>query len=107
LRVLPIVHHLASLPKTSQVINRSEKTAFGPVHLLLMTPNGLAVVTGSKDGTARIWDLGMGKMVGLVQGHGEGLACMALNPTGVRTAARMGASMHQRGGLEAACFNHV
>ena len=60
------MHHLASLPKTSQVINRSEKTAFGPVHLLLMTPNGLAVVTGSKDGTARIWDLGMGKMVGLV-----------------------------------------
>ena len=71
-----------SLLLSPQLVKRGEKTVVA-IHAVLMTLNGKYVVTSSKDGSARIWEVESGSTIGVVDGQGEGIACLAINPQGV------------------------
>ncbi|SRR5258706_7106507 len=55
----------------------------GPVWSMSYSPNGACVVTGSLDGTIRIWDAESGAVVGKpLTGHTRGVLSAAYSPDG-------------------------
>lgn len=89
----------------------------GPLHLdkieaVAFTPDGLTMVTGSHDHTARVWDLNTGALSAVLTGHQDGAAALAITPDGTRLitgsydhTARVwdlqtGASLHELQGHE-------
>ncbi len=48
------------------------------------SPNGSRVVTGSRDGTARVWDAASGRLVAVLRGHREAVQSAAFSPDGSR-----------------------
>ena len=49
-----------------------------------MTPDGARIVTGSTDGTARIWDAGSGTELAELKGHGHVVYSVAVTRDGSR-----------------------
>ena len=47
----------------------------GRVDHVLFRPDGRAILTGSTDGTARLWDAATGQPLGPPLGHGEQVCC--------------------------------
>ncbi|MGE3804658.1 MAG: WD40 repeat domain-containing protein, partial [Gemmataceae bacterium] len=52
----------------------------GAVRDLIFTPDGKSLITGSSDGTIKLWDMSSGKETGSLSGHGE-VRSVALAPT--------------------------
>ncbi|KAG8776039.1 hypothetical protein FRC12_001125 [Ceratobasidium sp. 428] len=53
------------------------------VHSIAVSPNGHRIVSGSEDGTVRVWDAGTGDMVlGPLEGHSIAVSCVAFSPDG-------------------------
>jgi WD40 repeat protein len=46
------------------------------------SPGGKTLATGSEDGTVRLWDVGSGKELRVLRGHGGCLCCIAFSPDG-------------------------
>ena len=49
-----------------------------------MTPDGLHVVTGSRDNTARVWRLADGALVRTLEGHTDYVKSVCVTPDGQR-----------------------
>ena len=49
-----------------------------------VTPDGLHVVTGSMDSTARVWLLADGSLVRTLKGHMSGVTSVCVTPDGQR-----------------------
>ena len=54
----------------------------GGVYSVCLTPDGKHVVTGSEDGTARLWSMEDGEMVREFKGHGDWVWSVCLTPDG-------------------------
>ena len=66
------------------------------VDMMVFSPDGLKVATGSRDKTARLWDAATGKPLGLTMKHGGEVLAGAFSPDGMKLAT---ASFFQPGGL--------
>jgi WD40 repeat protein len=53
---------------------------------ITISPNGQTVLTGSYDGTARLWKLASGEPLRVLAGHSEGVVCVAWSPDGGQVA---------------------
>jgi WD40 repeat protein/energy-coupling factor transporter ATP-binding protein EcfA2 len=53
---------------------------------ITLSPDGQTVLTGSYDGTARLWDLATGEPLRVLTGHSEHVVCVAWSPDGGRVA---------------------
>jgi hypothetical protein len=56
----------------------------GPVESVAYSPDGKRVLTGSSDGTARVWDAEMGQQKALLKGHTDRVTSVAYSPDGKR-----------------------
>jgi WD40 repeat protein len=54
----------------------------GPVHAVAFSPDGTKVLTGSDDGTARLWNVATGKQIGPPLRHRGGVRAVAFSPDG-------------------------
>ncbi|TDM06546.1 MAG: hypothetical protein C4K60_18650 [Ideonella sp. MAG2] len=54
----------------------------GEVHAVAMTPDGSRVVTGSYDGTVRLWDGRAGTLQQTLRGHGDKVVAVAVSADG-------------------------
>jgi WD40 repeat protein len=54
----------------------------GDINSVAFSPNGSLVVTGSADGTARVWDATTGKTVGELRGHNGSVNSASFSPDG-------------------------
>ncbi|KAG8983106.1 hypothetical protein FRB93_007663 [Tulasnella sp. JGI-2019a] len=55
----------------------------GEVSFLLISPDGKTVVSGSDDGTVRMWDSSTGSSIGEpLEGHTSHISCLAISPDG-------------------------
>jgi len=59
----------------------------GPVQAVAATPLGRTVVSGSTDGTLRVWDALSGECLGTIEGANLGAYAVAVSPDGKRVAA--------------------
>jgi WD40 repeat protein len=53
---------------------------------ITFSSDGRTVLTGSYDGTARLWDLRTGRQLRVLAGHSEHVVCVAWSPDGARVA---------------------
>jgi hypothetical protein len=51
---------------------------------VVFSPDGTRIVTGSQDGTAKVWDAQSGTLQRELKGHTEGLSGVAFSPDGTR-----------------------
>jgi hypothetical protein len=58
----------------------------GPVHGVAFAPDGRRVLSGSADGTARLWDTETGKELQVFRGHSANVMGVAFSPDGRRAA---------------------
>ena len=58
----------------------------GSVNSLAWSPNGKLLVTGSSDGTAKVWDMGVGKELRTLCGHCGTVTSVAFSPDGKKVA---------------------
>jgi WD40 repeat protein len=49
-----------------------------------VTPDGQRAISGSSDGTLKVWDLAAGRLEGTLEGHGSGVWAVAVTPDGQR-----------------------
>jgi dipeptidyl aminopeptidase/acylaminoacyl peptidase len=56
----------------------------GPVRSVAFSPDGKRIVTGSFDGTARVWDVGNGQQLFPLTGHSDAIRSVAFFPDGKR-----------------------
>jgi WD40 repeat protein/serine/threonine protein kinase len=59
----------------------------GQVPSVAFSPDGLRVVTGSSDGTAKVWDEGTGRELRTLVGHSSGIGAVAFSPDGLKIAS--------------------
>ncbi len=57
------------------------------VSALCTSPDGLFLVSGSKDRTVRLWNIRTGNLIKTLTGHRGEVSCLALNPSGDRLAS--------------------
>ena len=62
---------------------RHPRRAHRPVEALAITPDGAQVVTGSEDGTARLWDSRTGEPVSILR-HSRPVHAVAVTPDGTQ-----------------------
>lgn len=67
----------------------------GAVRSTAFSPDGTRLVTGSDDGTARVWNTVTGAVTAILRGHQAAVLSVAFNPDGKRivTASRDGSAM--------------
>ncbi|WP_175478792.1 TIR domain-containing protein [Rubrimonas cliftonensis] len=56
------------------------------VYSVAFSPDGARLATGSRDNTARLWDLATGREIARFEGHGKSVASVAFSPDGARLA---------------------
>ena len=54
----------------------------GGVNSVAFSPDGTHIVTGSDDGTARLWESGSGRLLHSFEGHSGGVMSVAFSPDG-------------------------
>jgi hypothetical protein len=59
-------------------------THSGWIMSIALTPDGQRIVTGSDDGTARLWDAVSGRQLLMLQGHAGAVDAVAVTPDGER-----------------------
>ncbi|WP_310497343.1 WD40 repeat domain-containing protein, partial [Sandarakinorhabdus sp.] len=73
---------------TAGLLNSSELRTFkghkGVVYSAVFSPDGRRAVTGSEDGTARVWDTATGKTIAVLKGHDAPVTSAAFSPDGRR-----------------------
>jgi WD40 repeat protein len=57
------------------------------VSAVAVSPGGRHVVTGSGDGTVKVWDVDTGEITLTLRGHTPGVKCVAVSPDGRRVAS--------------------
>ena len=57
------------------------------IHVVALTPNGRCAISGSCDGTLRVWDLESGKSVRILEGHTGPVRAVAITPDGHRAVS--------------------
>lgn len=55
-----------------------------PVSSVAFSPDGARVLTGSKDGTARLWDASTGQEIRAFKGHEDRVTSVVFSPDGAR-----------------------
>ncbi|HOD48585.1 MAG TPA: protein kinase [Candidatus Hydrogenedentes bacterium] len=90
----------------------------GRVLAIAFSPTGDTIVTGGRDGTARVWEARSGKEQWVLRGHTDRLLCVAFSPDGTLLAtgandntvrlwdAKTGAELHVLA-KHAGCVNDV
>src|SRR5207253_5737611 len=58
----------------------------GPVRSVAFTPDGKLLLSGSFDGTVKVWDAATMKMERSFGAHEEGVQCLAISPDGSTVA---------------------
>ena len=58
-----------------------------PVLAVAVTPDGRRAVSGSDDGTLKVWDLEQGALLATLEGHGDGVNAVAVTPDGRRAVS--------------------
>jgi WD40 repeat protein/serine/threonine protein kinase len=61
---------------------RSLQGRTGAIDSVAVTPDGRHIVSGSRDHTLRMWDLGTGRCLTTLQGHTDNVNSVAVNPDG-------------------------
>jgi hypothetical protein len=56
----------------------------GPVDSVAFSPDATRLLTGSQDGTARVWDAGTGQQKAVLKGHVDWVSSVAFSPDGKR-----------------------
>jgi WD40 repeat protein len=54
----------------------------GPVNAVAFAPDGHSAISGSNDGTMRLWDIATGESLRTFTGHAKGVAAVAFAPDG-------------------------
>ncbi|KAF5371914.1 hypothetical protein D9757_011496 [Collybiopsis confluens] len=81
---LPEVQHIC-LYSTQQAASFGMIKVSSVVHSVAFSPHGTRIVSGSWDGTVRIWDATTGIQVGeSLQGHDDAVSSVAFSPDGTR-----------------------
>ncbi len=57
------------------------------VYSLAFTPNGRTLISGSADGTVRLWDVASGQEKRCFRWHTRWVTCVAIAPDGMTAAA--------------------
>ena len=60
---------------------RQMKGHTGHINCIVYCPELSRVITGSRDGTARVWDAATGECVHVLEGHMESVYCAAVHGT--------------------------
>lgn len=58
----------------------------GPVRAAEFSPDGRRIITASNDHTARVWNSADGRLLEVLEGHGDVVHCAAFSPDGQRIA---------------------
>jgi WD40 repeat protein len=73
---------LLNLGPTRQAPHSPHQVHTSGINSLLISGDGKTLVTCSKDGSAGIWELESGAVLGVVRGHADGIVCAAISPDG-------------------------
>ena len=68
------------LPEGATVVPQMGHSA--PVEAVAFSPDGRIVVSGSDDGTLKLWDVASGALVRTLKGHNQGVWSVAFSPDG-------------------------
>jgi WD40 repeat protein len=74
----------ASLARPGGPLLQTLAGHWGPVSTVGVTPDGRRVVSGSDDGTLKVWDLESGEALRTFGGHARGVSAVAVAPNGRR-----------------------
>jgi WD40 repeat protein/serine/threonine protein kinase len=67
---------------TSKIVPNGEPIPVGDVLTVVLTPDGSTTVTGSRDGTVRLWDTQTGEVTAMLTGPTKGIEEAAIDPGG-------------------------
>ncbi|WP_437747130.1 PQQ-binding-like beta-propeller repeat protein [Sorangium sp. So ce1504] len=73
-----------------------ERSLFGHsdrVNACAISPDGQRIVSGSSDGTLKVWDLPTGKLLSTLEGHAKEIRCCDISPDGQRIVSGSGDAM--------------
>ncbi|MBO93525.1 MAG: hypothetical protein CMI32_01320 [Opitutales bacterium] len=87
-RAIDVVH----LPDKTLVVSTPKLPS--PATAVDLSPDGKKILTGSRDGIARLWDATTGQLIQNCEGHSASIVSVAFSPDGKRFAT---------GGLDGAC----
>lgn len=76
-------------PNLNKGLHVSQKTFYpeghtGIVTVLSITPDGKRCVSGSEDHTIRVWEIGSGQCLRILEGHAKGITSLSITPDSER-----------------------
>jgi WD40 repeat protein len=69
-----------SLPRPGERLRRTLRGHGSPVNVVAVSSDGEQAVSGSEDGTLRVWDLKTGEASSTIEAHGKSVTAIAITP---------------------------